>query len=1713
MSEGLTKNDSQVLISGGNIKIVWDARGLHIFWNNSELTTGEGLISLLRARGVTLFSNKASWSILNRADNSLRLRLVFDEILSNQSWDIKINEDNVIDWQVYLDVNDDSHVDEIELLCSISPNYKSWLASHKDGFFYDIRNELCDLGDAGLFDKFIGARFYSGEASLPPFIFEVSNRDYQALVKNSHSVPASNILGFKYKSFCSERKFYPGKYKIFSGRIKIFQEESLLDAKLGVLHDNNFAAAKSGKVISEMNKHDLKVLLVNLPWHVGGNWGVRAGSRWPHIKIIKEDSYMPFPFFLAQAASLLRRNSIEANVIDAIAECTSEEKITERISSIDFDLLVAEVSTPSFWEDLRMLKNISLLGKKIAVCGPHAQIYTEDFLRDYPFVDFVLCGEYEFTLLELAECLRSGNNDLSQVKGLIYRDNKKPVKNSARKLCDVNLLPWPARDCLPMEKYLDAPGGMPVPSAQMIASRGCPFQCIFCLWPQVMYQGRNYRTRDINDVMDEMEYLINHKGFKSIYFDDDTFNIGKARMFEFCREIKKRGLEKVPWAIMARPDLMDEEILREMKSAGLYAVKYGVESSNQHILEGMKKNMDIKKSVKMIRLTKDLGIKTHLTFTFGLPGETKKTIKETIDFALRMDPFSLQFSITTPFPDTEYFSILEKEKLIITKDWSKYDGNSGSVMKLHNLTGLDLELAQKMAYRMWDDHLRRKRGVRGDLKKFIEFYRKNGIWSSFIKTAGYLKYVFLKRRAYLSVNNDNALEPRRGFLTILKDKAVPKIFKWLRLYGLKFVLVKIWNFALRHKNKIDNRIMKTLPGKIMIKGADKYPEVDILLVLCPPWDITMPPLGIAYLSTYLKKKGLRPLVLDVNISLYNIINKEDRKWWHQNYYNAWSKEQDFLPLYQAFEDEFDEIANTMLSVKTKFIGFSINFANRLFTIELMKRIKKANENIKIIAGGFGCVTGHMRSLIPKDLIDVFVIGEGEETLYQIIERFNKGDNISDIPGVIVNERGVFSEFVPRKPILSLDSMPYPTFEEFNLAFYQSSTLPLLMSRGCIGHCSFCNDHKMSFPYRFKSAEYLFEEIKFHFDRYHITNFSFKDLLCNGNPRELEKFCDLVYGSGLKINWDSQAIPKKDLTRPLLMKMKRAGCCTLIYGVESLSNKILKVMGKYFMKEDVKQVLEDTFICGIQAYINIIVGFPGETEEDFMETYNFIKDNRKHISRIGALSTCLVNNDSDLEDNSQKYGLIFKDDHTVRAIAWEDNTGNNLAVRKERLAKIADLLKELGLGYECSSLLGELACENDKKKVDKKPGDEKKKYLIHHNLLSQEDVKEDSLNKELIMLGIKYGSKALRGPEIVQFDVTNRCNNNCLCCWNNSPLLEENAKTLEWRNKELPLDLINRTLDELKEMGTKMIFFAGGGEPFMHKDFLPILEKAKSNKMKVFINTNFTLVNEEALRKMVELRVDFLHVSLLAGNSDVYCEVHPNKITDDFLRIKELLVRLADLKHEYEAWNSPHVNIYYVIFNKNYHQIPPMVDVGLEVRANSVEFTPIDVIPGKTDKLLLNESQRQFVLRDMRKQKEKLKALQKKYKTPITFIEQADNFIKKVSSRKATKGEYEVNSRKIKRCYVGWMFSRIAADGNVYPCLKSDKIPVGNIYSSSFLEIWNDTKQRMFREKTIKFDLKDPYFLRIGNNNSKCGCLIACDNMQVNLELDKEFKQWIKGRNV
>ena len=451
----------------------------------------------------------------------------------------------------------------------------------------------------------------------------------------------------------------------------------------------------------------MKIFLGNFPWSKPGFYGVRAGSRWPHFEKCTSD-YMPFPFFLAYATALLEENNFTVSLVDGIAEGLSEDEFYKRVQKFTPQVIVYEVSTPSIELDLQVAaKTKEILGKDVLIifCGPYHNMYNENFLIDNSQVDIVLQGEYELTLLELAEKLRAKDSP-EGIPGTIIRKQDGFVQiNEKRELeKDLEKFPLPARHFLPMEKYCDLPGGIPAPSLQLWASRGCPFQCVFCAWPQIMYGGNQYRTRDPIKVVDEIELCIKKYGFKSVYFDDDTFNIGKPRMLAICAEIKKRNLN-VPWAIMARADCMDREILSAMKDAGLVSLKYGVESGVQQILKNTGKSLDLSKVRETVKITQELGIKYHLTFTFGLPGETLETIDKTIALAMELDPDSLQFSIVTPFPGSKYFDMLDQKGQILSKNWEEYDGYNRAVICTENLDNKQLERALVKANRKWKLHV------------------------------------------------------------------------------------------------------------------------------------------------------------------------------------------------------------------------------------------------------------------------------------------------------------------------------------------------------------------------------------------------------------------------------------------------------------------------------------------------------------------------------------------------------------------------------------------------------------------------------------------------------------------------------------------------------------------------------------------------------------------------------------------------------------------------------------------------------------------------------------------------------------------------------------------------------------------------------------------------------------------------------------------------
>jgi len=385
-----------------------------------------------------------------------------------------------------------------------------------------------------------------------------------------------------------------------------------------------------------------------------------------------------------------------------------------------------------------------------------------------------------------------------------------------------------------------------------------------------------------------------------------------------------------------------------------------------------------------------------------------------------------------------------------------------------------------------------------------------------------------------------------------------------------------------------------------------------------------------------------------------------------------------------------------------------------------------------------------------------------------------------------------------------------------------------------------------------------------------------------------------------------------------------------------------------------------------------------------------------------------------------------------------------------------------------------------------------------------------LGRYLDVMGILDGAYAYKGPGSAQIDLTNNCNNDCIGCWCNSPLLEEKKIDPQTKKQAIPFKRVIDLIDELYKMGTHHIYYAGGGEPFMHPQIMEILEHTKRRGLECYVNTNFTLIDEKKIKELIDLKVDSLAVSIWAGTAKIYSDTHPNKDENTFYRIKEMLKLLNRAKHKY-----PIIKIYNVIFNMNYHDIEAMVEFVLQTNSDALEFTALDTIPGKTDKLLLNDKEKDVLLESCKRIKERYESGGLKNKLKLLGFEQ---FMRRLSNTDAKSAEYDSNIIGVLPCYAGWTFVRILADGNVNSCLKSHRFPVGNILNQNFRCIWNEALQRYFREKTLRLERNDPFFSLIGNDpDSKMGCYKSCDNIGHNMDmygkiasLNQLEKRFLKG---
>jgi radical SAM superfamily enzyme YgiQ (UPF0313 family) len=264
---------------------------------------------------------------------------------------------------------------------------------------------------------------------------------------------------------------------------------------------------------------------------------------------------------------------------------------------------------------------------------------------------------------------------------------------------DIDALPYPKRDGLPMGRY-HVPG-FPPPVRYVYGGRGCPYQCNFCLWPQTTLQGK-FRTRAGEKIAAEMEWLLErYPDTGSFFFDDDTFNLGRQRMLDFAEAMDRRGL-KVPWGCNARADNWDLEVLERLVATGLFTLRIGIESGDQRVLDRTGKALDLAEARRTLEMSSSLGIQNHIMFVIGLAGETHESVENTIRFIKSVPCHSVQFSVATPFPGTSLYREAEARGHLVTRDWSKYSGFDHVVVRTDDLdadeVGRALARARRSVY-------------------------------------------------------------------------------------------------------------------------------------------------------------------------------------------------------------------------------------------------------------------------------------------------------------------------------------------------------------------------------------------------------------------------------------------------------------------------------------------------------------------------------------------------------------------------------------------------------------------------------------------------------------------------------------------------------------------------------------------------------------------------------------------------------------------------------------------------------------------------------------------------------------------------------------------------------------------------------------------------------------------------------------------------------
>jgi radical SAM superfamily enzyme YgiQ (UPF0313 family) len=359
------------------------------------------------------------------------------------------------------------------------------------------------------------------------------------------------------------------------------------------------------------------------------------------------------PLGLLALSAWLKQHGFEVVVIDGFRSTTAS--MLKRLRHEPCDLIGISSYTMGWERDKLFIRQLKEYFPHIPVVlgGPHPTGWTTNTLRDCPDLDFAVAGDGEYPLLSLCQAL-AHQAPPPLVDGLLIRNASGGVNWNGRKaqVADLALLPRPDRTALPISEYIPTlTNYRRLPATYLLASRGCPFHCIFC------HTSRHVRYQPVERVLDELTELVETYGIREVMFYDETFTLQESRVLELCEGMRQRRLN-LSWAANARAGSVSEPMLRAMKGAGCWRLLFGIESGVDRVLQLMKKGITRTAIESSLRLTRRVGIETHGTFMFGTPGETWADGLATIDFACSLPLDYAAFGALAPIPGSEVYDQL-----------------------------------------------------------------------------------------------------------------------------------------------------------------------------------------------------------------------------------------------------------------------------------------------------------------------------------------------------------------------------------------------------------------------------------------------------------------------------------------------------------------------------------------------------------------------------------------------------------------------------------------------------------------------------------------------------------------------------------------------------------------------------------------------------------------------------------------------------------------------------------------------------------------------------------------------------------------------------------------------------------------------------------------------------------------------------------------------